>query len=446
MEAADYALALSIAQAVEADAALIAALLEEDEQRERDLNFARRLQQDPGARHTQHHTDNDARHEQLDDEDFETLRRFNIAALATGGVLPEVDDTTIVNDDVAGNRDDGSEIDDSLHSQDSTPGQDHDIGQNINHGEGPDAESESEQTPEEAPGTEPETDPLQEEESEELEDEEPPVDTEAEPEQVESPIGNPSILATTPFPPAPVPETTECISCSDELIKPELFESSCSHSICRTCLPNWIETSLRDESSFPLKCCGQIIPITLDNPLISEEQFDAYEARRVELETPRRTYCSDTTCAAFIPLRSIEAGIARCLHCEKQTCVECKMERHAGVCIKSEEDQTREVFAMAEVAGWRQCAQCHHMVSLITGCNHISCLCGFQFCYVCGERWKTCRCPHFDEANLFNRADEFAAGRRRVARNAVPPGRAIFIYAAMSNQDTNTADTLDTPR
>ncbi|KAG5663434.1 hypothetical protein KAF25_001370 [Fusarium avenaceum] len=241
MEAADYALALSIAQAVEADAALIAALLEEDEQTERDLNFARRLQQDLGARHTQHHTENDVRHEQLDDEDFETLRRFNIVALATDGVLPEVDDTAIVNDDVAGNRDDGSEIDDSLDSQDSTPDQDRDIDQNTNHGESPDAESKTEQTPEEAPEPEPETEaePLA---GTELlkEEEEPAADTEPEPAQVENPMGNPSILATIPSSPASVPETTECISCSDELPRSELFEASCSHSICRTCLANWI--------------------------------------------------------------------------------------------------------------------------------------------------------------------------------------------------------------
>lgn len=386
MEATDYALALSIAQAVEADAALIAALLEEDEQTERDVNFARRLQQDPGARHTQHHTDNDARHEQLDDEDFETLRRFNIAALATDGVLPEVVDTTIVNNDAAGNRDDDSEINDSIYPQDSPPGQDRDIDQNINHGEGPDAELESEQTPEEAPEPETEAEPLAETELLEEEEEEPPADTELEPEQVENLTSDPSILATVPSPPAPVPETTECISCSDELLRPELFEAPCSHSICRTCLANWIQTSLRDESSFPLKCCGQIVPITLDNPLISEEQFDGYEARRVELETPRRTYCSDTTCAAFIPLRSIEAGIARCLHCEKQTCVECKMERHVGVCIKSEEDQKQEVLVMAEVAGWRQCAQCQHMISLTTGCNHI---CKFVMLSSspCSSRW-----------------------------------------------------------
>ncbi|KAH6959241.1 hypothetical protein DER45DRAFT_644538 [Fusarium avenaceum] len=439
MEAADYALALSIASAVEVDAPLIAALLEEDEQTERDLNFARRLQQDPGARHIQHHTDNDARHEQLDDEDFETLRRLNIAALATDGVLPEVDDTTIVNDDVAGNRDDGSEIDDSLDSQDSTPDQDGDIDQNTNHGESPDAESKTEQTPEEAPGPEPETETELLEEEEELEEEEPPADTEPEPAQVENPMGNPSILATIPSSPASVPETTECISCSDELPRSELFEASCSHSICRTCLANWIQTSLRDESSFPLKCCGQIVPITLDNPLISEEQFDGYEAKRVELETPRRTYCSDTTCAAFIPLRSTEAGIARCLHCKKQTCVECKMERHVGVCIKSEEDQRKEVLVMAEVAGWRQCAQCQHMVSLTTGCNHITCHCGFQFCYVCGEKWKTCRCPHFHEANLLNRADEFAADRRRVARNVIQPPPGGFVMPPVFMEARNVA-------
>ena len=35
-----------------------------------------------------------------------------------------------------------------------------------------------------------------------------------------------------------------------------------------------------------------------------------------------------------------------------------------------------------------------------------SCLCGAQFCYVCGLRWKTCTCPQWDDARLLARATQ----------------------------------------
>ncbi|KAM0667449.1 hypothetical protein ACQRIU_003314 [Beauveria bassiana] len=52
-----------------------------------------------------------------------------------------------------------------------------------------------------------------------------------------------------------------------------------------------------------------------------------------------------------------------------------------------------------------RCSSCHHVVELSTGCNHISCRCGAQFCYVCGEKWKTCGCQQWHENRLLDRAN-----------------------------------------
>ncbi|SPJ72565.1 uncharacterized protein FTOL_02294 [Fusarium torulosum] len=387
MEAADYALALSIAQAVEADAALIAALLQEDEQAERDRNFAQRLEQDPGVGPASPPRENAAQDGQLDNETFDTLRLFNIPPPETDTVSPMADDTTTASGDVDVDMDEENEINDGPNPQDPSPGQDINTDHMIDQNEGPGGEQEQ--------------------------------------EQVEESPESPSVFAPSPPPAACILETAECISCSDELPVSETFEAPCSHKICRTCLGNWIQTSIRDESSFPLKCCGQIIPVAIENPLISEQQFNGYEARKLELETPDRTYCSDTACAAFIPPSSIEADIASCIRCEKETCVKCKSERHPDPCSGLQDDETREVFAMAEVEGWRQCGQCQYMVSLSLGCNHISCRCGFQFCYVCGERWKTCDCPQFQVENLLDRPAEDAAPPQRLVRIGGQAGRRI---------------------
>ncbi|KIL93106.1 hypothetical protein FAVG1_03083 [Fusarium avenaceum] len=285
MEDADYALALSIARAFETDAPLIAALLREDEQAERDRNLAQRLQQDPGLRPPIPAHEDGARPGYLDNESFEIFRRFNIPPPTTDATVPTAYSVPTAFEDTRSRL---------------------------------------------------------------------------------------ARLNLTSSPAIQSPETKECISCSDKLPVSEIFEAPCSHKLCQLCLVHWIRTYLRDGSSFPLKCCGKIIPIARDNPLISEELFREYEARKVELETKDRTCCSNAACAAFIPLLSIQGDIASCILCGKETCVKCKSGRHPNSCSGLRDAETREVLAMAEAEGWRQCGQCHYMVSLSFGCNHIS--------------------------------------------------------------------------
>lgn len=46
------------------------------------------------------------------------------------------------------------------------------------------------------------------------------------------------------------------------------------------------------------------------------------------------------------------------------------------------------------------------MIPLVILANDDSCSCRHQFCYVCGEDWKTCPCPQWDEARLLARAQD----------------------------------------
>jgi hypothetical protein len=37
----------------------------------------------------------------------------------------------------------------------------------------------------------------------------------------------------------------------------------------------------------------------------------------------------------------------------------------------------------------KKCSNCHCLVEKSKGCNHITCYCGHEFCWVCGENWKS---------------------------------------------------------
>lgn len=55
--------------------------------------------------------------------------------------------------------------------------------------------------------------------------------------------------------------------------------------------------------------------------------------------------------------------------------------------IRDKEDEL--VMEMAKERHWRKCPKkgCGHTIELSSGCNHITCVCGKDFCYLCSADW-----------------------------------------------------------
>ncbi|KAH6640997.1 hypothetical protein F5144DRAFT_119358 [Chaetomium tenue] len=198
-----------------------------------------------------------------------------------------------------------------------------------------------------------------------------------------------------------------CVACTENHPVTRLAKSpSCGHEYCQDCLRSLFTSSFTDETLFPPKCCGKVLPIDTCKAHLTHTIVGQYQAKKVEFETPNRTYCQRKSCSAFIPPQFIQGGIAHCpqLGCRAHTCSVCKGAAHSGTdCPK--DPATQDMLKLAAAENWQRCYSCSRFVELETGCNHITCRCGAQFCYVCGEVWKRCACAQWDEGNLFNRAN-----------------------------------------
>lgn len=139
--------------------------------------------------------------------------------------------------------------------------------------------------------------------------------------------------------------------------------------ICRGCLVGLVGSSLQDESLFPPRCCGQHIPIE-PGRWFSPDLVGEFRAKRVEFETPNRTYCSELSCSTFVPLAFIAGGVARCPKCSRRTCADCKGQYHIGICPSDSAPQ--QVLQVATENSWQRCFACHRVVELEFGCNHMS--------------------------------------------------------------------------
>ncbi|EED14044.1 IBR finger domain protein [Talaromyces stipitatus ATCC 10500] len=201
----------------------------------------------------------------------------------------------------------------------------------------------------------------------------------------------------------PASSMRRCVACGEETEFVNVVRVPCRHEYCRTCLEDLFKASMTDETLFPPKCCRQPIAMNFARIFLKSDLVQQFEKKKIEFETPNRTYCYNTQCSVFIPPAHINGEIATCPNCGFTTCTSCKARAHTGDCL---DEATQQLMATARENGWQRCYSCWRMVELNYGCNHMTCRCGAQFCYNCGERWKTCQCEQWDQHRLLSRAHQ----------------------------------------
>ncbi|RAK73231.1 BRcat and Rcat domain-containing protein, partial [Aspergillus fijiensis CBS 313.89] len=181
-----------------------------------------------------------------------------------------------------------------------------------------------------------------------------------------------------------------CTGCTEDISRAKVARSHCSHNYCSSCLERCFKSSLTEGGRFPPRCCGRPYDIATVGKHLTPETLRQYEKKKVEFETPNKVYCSRGRCSAFIPSTWIANNTANCPNCGHQTCAVCKEPFHTGFCSQNT-DYNRQMSA-ARKYGWQTCPHCRRLVERHSGCQHVACLCGVDFCYFCGRVWRTCGC------------------------------------------------------
>ncbi|KAI5791938.1 hypothetical protein EDC01DRAFT_593640, partial [Geopyxis carbonaria] len=194
----------------------------------------------------------------------------------------------------------------------------------------------------------------------------------------------------------------ECVACSDK-ITGKAATCPCGHHYCADCLTHLLTASLSGESgSFPPRCCKQRIPSGVLRPAVPGALYTRYEARAKEAAAgPAALYCPASRCAVLIPKDDIHGPSATCRKCGTRICTACRKRAHGGVCTQDAAD--RELATLKDKEGWKSCPGCKRLVDkTFESCNHVTCLCGSEWCWLCGAGWvpRRCRCAEWDREAL----------------------------------------------
>lgn len=160
-----------------------------------------------------------------------------------------------------------------------------------------------------------------------------------------------------------------CVACTERWLESYTFSTSCHHRYCPECLTVLFEHAVRDESMYPPRCCGQVIPLRSVRSIITSELAINFATKAKEYGTVDRTYCVNPTCRKFIPAEHMSYNHAGCTTCGTSTCSRCKKKYHSGHCLPDE--NTEKLLKLAKKKKWQSCSSCHRLVEKTDGCNHM---------------------------------------------------------------------------
>ncbi|KAK7446359.1 hypothetical protein VKT23_014565 [Stygiomarasmius scandens] len=193
---------------------------------------------------------------------------------------------------------------------------------------------------------------------------------------------------------ANLPSVSEflCPVCYMEASNP--VKLACGHEYCTACIRHLLTSSV---NNFPIVCTGGnetcVKPVTIPfiQKFLSPSQFTklmetafiTYIGKNPQIyrycKTPdcRQIYqCSDSS-ASKTPLQCPSCLVSVCMKChgehEGMNCAE----RHTQI----EEEQLDDAWARG--AGAQKCPACYVWIQKVEGCDHMTCKCGAQFCWIC---------------------------------------------------------------
>ncbi|KAI1383078.1 uncharacterized protein F4822DRAFT_91881 [Hypoxylon trugodes] len=251
-----------------------------------------------------------------------------------------------------------------------------------------------------------------------------------------------------------VPLTETCIVCNDEKRISEMpnkkrITSSCKHNseMCKGCIAQWITTSLDTTTWDHLRCpeCPQLLTYENVRAFASPEVFQRYDTlamRALVSSIPEFVWCCNPRCS-FGQIHPTGCSRAKCHECKRSLCVRHNILWHKGeTCEEYERRRQRNQKnneasekCIQEIA--KPCPGCKRNIFKYTGCDHVTCTCGHEWCWLCfGEYYRDQReflqCRHKMECEYRRNPPGYEGGRAFMpflnipgeqghARRAAPP-------------------------
>ncbi|KAI0125875.1 hypothetical protein BJ170DRAFT_451566 [Xylariales sp. AK1849] len=228
-----------------------------------------------------------------------------------------------------------------------------------------------------------------------------------------------------------VPLTESCLVCGDEKRLSEMprrITRSCDHdpNTCKVCVAQWIVSSLDTVTWDRLKCpeCPQLLQFQDVKAFASRELFDRYDnlaMKAVVADMRDFKWCLNPACGSG-QIHRAPCPKVKCHACRASLCTHHNLPWHRGETCEQYDRRTRRQRKSVEASEkkvkeiTKSCPQCRRDVEKYSGCDHITCVCGHEWCYIClatyyRDRNSFLQCRHKRDCKYLQNPPNYEGGR-----------------------------------
>lgn len=105
--------------------------------------------------------------------------------------------------------------------------------------------------------------------------------------------------------------------------------------------------------------------------------------------------CSNLKCQEWIKAEKASQKDLKCMKCKQVSCFNCKQPIHKGKAC--EKDMTVDEFIDGlGKKDYKKCPKCNYKIFKDGGCNHMTCKCGYEWCWLCSQKYTP---AHYSREN-----------------------------------------------
>ncbi|MFC1842378.1 RBR family RING finger protein [Candidatus Dependentiae bacterium] len=200
-------------------------------------------------------------------------------------------------------------------------------------------------------------------------------------------------------------EPKECGICMDDKNQEDFVRLECGHDgFCKGCLGGVIDTAIKDKKTVNvLRCpqCPHIIThqeiVKITNNYNKLNQIDNIQLKEGVKKVNGIRFCPTPDCKYCWVVDNGSIGTVACPMCNQQCCSNCCFPHSFNMSCE-EHKKMRDSNKSGNNDTWiedqinkgkmRRCPGCRAPIEKNEGCNHMTCKCGHEFCWVCYRSYE----------------------------------------------------------